>query len=63
MLELVDKLKKARLLAEQMDEGMLLYLLDMAILEARAKADTFDDDLCRSRDSQRIRAKQALFSH
>jgi hypothetical protein len=45
MFELVEELERVRREAEQLDEGMLLYLLDMAIVEARAKAGACNDNL------------------
>ena len=45
MFNLIEELKRVRRLAERLDEGMLLYLLDMAIVEARAKAGACNDKL------------------
>jgi len=45
MFDLIHELKRVRRLAEQVDDGMLLYLLDMAIVEARAKAGAGNDNL------------------
>jgi hypothetical protein len=45
MFDLVEELKKVRRLAEQVDDGMLLYLLDMAIVEASKKAGGCNDNL------------------
>jgi hypothetical protein len=45
MFELVDELKRVRRLAEQLDAETLLYLLDLAIIEASAKADAYNVNL------------------
>jgi hypothetical protein len=43
MFKLIEELKRVRRLAEQLDDGMLLYLLDMAIVEASEKAGVAKD--------------------
>jgi hypothetical protein len=43
--ELVEELKTVRRLGEQLDAEMLLYLLDMAIVEASAEAGACNDNL------------------
>jgi hypothetical protein len=45
IFELAEELKRVRRLAEQLDAEMLLYLLDMAIVEASAKAGACNDNL------------------
>ena len=45
MFDLVEELKRVRRLAQQVDDGMLLYLLDMAIVEASKKAGACNDNL------------------
>jgi hypothetical protein len=61
MLELMKQLKRARQLAAQVDHGMILYLLDMAILEANAKAvNCFDISSHRLHDLKHIRAKPVV---
>jgi hypothetical protein len=45
MFDLIEELKRVRRLAEQVDDGILLYLLDMAIVEARSKASACNDNL------------------
>jgi hypothetical protein len=45
MFELIEELKKVRRLAEEFGNGTLLYLLDMAIVEASEKASTLDHNV------------------
>jgi len=46
MLHLIEiDLTRVRRMAEQTDDGFLLYLIDMAILEANAKARASNDSL------------------
>ena len=46
MLDLIEMdLTRVRRMAEQTDDGFLLYLIDMAILEANAKARACNDSL------------------
>lgn len=49
MLKLIEiELSRARNTAEHADDGFLLYLIDMAILEVRRKARAGGDDRDRS---------------
>jgi hypothetical protein len=56
MFELVEELERVRREAEQLDEEMLLYLLDMAIVEARAKAGAACNDNLYARSYDRAQA-------
>jgi hypothetical protein len=53
MFELLEELKRVRQLAEQVDNGMLLYLIDMAIVEASAKANVLNDNVVRPKTKHR----------
>ena len=45
MVKLIKELKRVRRLAEQLDDGLLLYLLDVAIVEASEKAGVLEDKI------------------
>jgi hypothetical protein len=49
MFELIEELKRVRQLAEQVDNEMLLYLLDIAVIEASAKVGVLNDNVAKAK--------------
>jgi hypothetical protein len=54
MLDLIEiELTRVRRMAEHADDGFLLYLLDMAILEANRRARSFAENRANAADEAR----------
>jgi hypothetical protein len=55
MFDLVEELRRVRQLAEEVENEMVLYLIDMAIVEGSAEADASNDYAAAGKSHKRLR--------